>query len=265
MSPLHLVALQLDLAWHHPEANRAKVQQWLNQYAGPLDMLVLPEMFPTGFTMAARECAEPVQGPTHRWMQALAQARGCLVGGSVITEAGGQFYNRFLLMAPSGLLDYYDKRHTFRMAGENEHFTPGNRRVVVAYGGWRILLLVCYDLRFPVWSRNYRREGGMDYDLILCVANWPAARVQQWEALLIARAIENQCYVVGVNRVGQDGNGVPYSGSSMIIDPIGRPLHAAQQQETMLLGHLDRDKLTQYREKFPVWMDSDAFSLRPDG
>jgi omega-amidase len=261
MTPLHIVALQLDLVWHDPEANRARIREWVNQYHGPADLIVLPEMFPTGFTMEARQWAEPADGPTRRWMQELAWERGCLVAGSVITEEGGHFYNRFLLAEPEGLVDYYDKRHTFRMAGENEHYTPGQRRVVIEYGGWRMLLLVCYDLRFPVWSRNVRRDEGMDYDLILCVANWPAPRVQQWEALLTARAIENQCYVVGVNRVGEDGNGVPYTGSSMIIDPLGRPLSVAQRQETMLLAQLDRAQLAQYREKFPVWMDADQFSL----
>ncbi len=264
MTPLHLAALQLDLVWHHPAANRDKIWLMADQIAGPLDLLVLPEMFPTGFTMSAQEYAEPVQGPTHQWMQEQAHARDCLVGGSVITQAGDHIYNRFLLVAPDGLVDYYDKRHTFRMAGENKHYTPGQRRVVVEYQGWRMLLLICYDLRFPVWSRNFRREDGMDYDLILGVANWPASRVSQWETLLMARAIENQCYVVGVNRVGQDGNGVAYSGSSMIIDPLGRPLSTIREQETTLLARLDRDKLTQYRAKFPVWMDADTFELSPD-
>lgn len=261
MMSLHLAALQLDLAWHDPAANRDKILLMTDQIAGPLDLLLLPEMFPTGFTMSAQEWAEPAEGPTLAWIHRLAGIKGCLVGGSVITEVDGHFYNRFLLVSPDGLVDYYDKRHTFRMAGENEHYTPGQRRVVVEYQGWRMLLLICYDLRFPVWSRNFRREDGMDYDLILCVANWPAPRVSQWETLLMARAIENQCFVAGINRVGEDGNGVPYSGSSMIIDPLGRPLSSAQRQETILLAQLDRAQLEQYREKFPVWMDADAFSL----
>lgn len=259
--PFHVCALQLDLHWHQPDANRRHIRRWVDDHIGQTDLILLPEMFPTGFTMDAAPWAEPADGPTRAWMQELAWERGCLVGGSVITQAEGAYYNRFLLAGPQGLVDSYDKRHTFRMAGEHEHYASGQRRVVVEYQGWRILLLVCYDLRFPVWSRNLRRGDRMDYDLILCVANWPAPRVSQWEALLTARAIENQCYVVGVNRVGQDGNGVPYSGSSMIIDPLGRPLATAAQQETCLFAHLDREQLQQYRAKFPVWMDADPFQL----
>ncbi len=258
---MHLLALQLDLAWHDPAANRQKVAQWLSRYQGPLDLLLLPEMFTTGFSMEAKKLAEPVEGPTRNWLAELAEERGCLVGGSVITRDGEHYYNRFWLVGPDGWAAHYDKRHTFRMAGEHKHYQSGQRRVVVEYRGWRILLLVCYDLRFPVWSRNRRQADRMDYDLMLCVANWPQARVAQWEALLPARAIENQCYVAAVNRVGKDGNGVAYSGSSMLIDPLGRPLSRANETETWLLGELDRATLDHYRAQFSAWMDADDFTL----
>jgi predicted amidohydrolase len=260
-TPFHLLALQLDLRWQQPDANRTHIRRWVENYVGEADLILLPEMFTTGFTMEAEAWAEPVDGPTCRWMQELAQERGCLVGGSVITQEQGKCYNRFLLAEPTGSVAHYDKRHTFRMAQEHEHYQAGQRRVVVDYQGWRMLLLTCYDLRFPVWSRNRRQDDHMDYDLILCVANWPAARGSQWQALLTARAIENQCYVVGVNRVGQDGNEVAYAGGSMIIDPLGRPLATAAHQETLLLGQLDRAQLEQYRRQFPVWMDADSFTL----
>ena len=258
---MHLLALQLDLAWHDAATNRAKVARYLEQYQGPLDLLLLPEMFTTGFSMEAARWAEPVDGPTVTWMAEWAEQRQCLIAGSVITEEEGHYYNRFWVLGPGGYRQHYDKRHTFRMAGEHEHYQPGQERVVIEYQGWRILLLICYDLRFPVWSRNRRQGEGLEYDLMLCVANWPQARVAQWEALLVARAIENQCYVAAVNRVGQDGNDLPYSGRSMIIDPRGEPLVAARHQETTLYAELSQERLAYYRQKFPFWLDADAFTI----
>jgi len=258
---MDLLALQLDLVWHDPEANRKKVENWLDRYSGPYDLILLPEMFTTGFSMEAEQLAEPDMGPTYKWMQELAWTRGAAIGGSLITEENGTYTNRFYFISPEGDVHYYDKRHTFRMAGEHEQYESGQSRVVVEYKNWRILLLICYDLRFPVWARNRVDGDTLEYDLIALVANWPQPRIDQWETLIKARAIENQCYVAAVNRVGEDGNGHPYSGSSMIVNPLGKPIVYAHSQEGLLHAALSKKDLAFWRNKFPFWMDSDAFSL----
>lgn len=259
---MHILGLQLDLIWHDPKGNRDKVEAHLGNYQGPLDLLLLPEMFTTGFSMEAEDNAEPANGPTVQWMHELAKKRDCLIGGSLITEDAGTFFNRFYLVGPNDWQAHYDKRHTFRMAGEHENYDSGQKRVVVEYNGWKILLLVCYDLRFPVWSRNRNTDDGLEYDLILLVANWPTPRVEQWETLVKARAIENQCYIAAINRVGEDGKGIPYSGRSMMVDPRGEALVAARHQETSILAELSQDRLNYYRERFPFWMDADEFEMK---
>ncbi len=260
---MHILILQLNLSWQNPDINRQHIQSSLDRYQGPIDLVLLPEMFTTGFSMEAADLAEPINGPTRAWLENLAWERGCLIGGSLITQVEGEYFNRFWLVGPDGWTRHYDKRHTFRMAHEHLHYTSGQQQVIVNYQGWNLLLLVCYDLRFPVWSRNryLAQEGRMAYDGILCVANWPAARKAQWDTLLRARAIENQCYVLAANRVGEDGNGVRYAGGSALIDPLGRDLALATEEETGLYGFLDREKLTKYRKKFPVWKDADQFQL----
>ena len=222
-----------------------------------VDLVVLPEMFSTGFTMSSAEMAETMHGDTVAWMRGLATQREVTIVGSVVIEDGG-YFNRMIWMQPGGRTTVYDKRHLFRMAGEHKHYEAGRDRVVATLGPWRTRLSVCYDLRFPVWLRC--RE---DYDLMLCVANWPAARQSAWGALLRARAVENQCYVVGVNRTGSDGNGIEYRGGSAVYDWNGTALVEGTDGPDVLLASLDLEALRGYRQGFPAWQDADGFELVP--
>ncbi|MEL6251859.1 MAG: amidohydrolase [Bacteroidota bacterium] len=259
---LKVIGLQLDLIWQNPEANRKHIDALLNGYQEHADIIVLPEMFTTGFTMDAASNFEELQGPTLFWMKQLAERRDALICGSVIIREDGEFFNRFLMVSPDGLIGEYNKRHLFRMADEHHHYLSGEEWVRAEYKGWRILPQVCYDLRFPVFSRNrLDAEGNLSYDLLIYVANWPTPRVNHWETLLQARAIENQAFVVGVNRVGVDGVNVPYSGSSMILDPKGKRLAFETEKEAILEATLDPEPMNAYREKFPIWKDADVFEL----
>ena len=263
MKPLQVIALQMNLSWQNPESNREKVVRMLSKYQKHADIILLPEMFTTGFTMEVENNFEEVEGPTSWWLQELARERNALVGGSVIIREKGSFYNRFLLVSPDDdAMGEYDKRHLFRMADEHDYFEAGEEWTRVMYKGWRILPQVCYDLRFPVWSRN-RLDGdnNLSYDLMLYVANWPAARSNHWKILLQARAIENLSFVMGVNRVGEDGKGIAYSGDSMILDPRGNILAHNEGEETILEATLDPAPMLEYREKFPAWRDADVFEL----
>jgi len=253
---LTVTLLQTTLAWHDPAANRAHLGEMLSGLPEPTDLVVLPEMFPTGFTMDVREQAEPMAGPTVAWMAGLARELDAAVCGSLIVEDTGRFYNRCIWMRPDGGHAHYDKRHLFRMAGEHEHFAAGAARLVVDWRGWRICPLVCYDLRFPVWSR-----GANAYDLLLYVANWPAARQSAWRALLPARAVENQCYVAGVNRIGTDGRGIAYAGDSSVHDHLGQALADLGGAPGHCSTRLDLGALHRYREKFPAHLDADPFQL----
>lgn len=255
---LKITLVQPDLLWQSPQQNREMYQQLLDQQAADTDLVLLPEMFSTGFTMDSRTAAEAMGGPTCQWLQQQAQQRHIAICGSLAITEGEQFYNRMLFTYPDGSQRYYDKRHLFRMAGEHERYQPGSERVVVEYKGWQILLQVCYDLRFPVFSRNRN-----DYDLALYVANWPAVRRQPWRTLLQARAIENLCYIAGVNRVGTDANGHDYSGDSMLVDFKGDLLiDEAPGQPFVKTYALSADDLQQFKERFPAWMDADQFSCR---
>ncbi|MEE4360086.1 MAG: amidohydrolase [Pseudomonadales bacterium] len=259
MRDLKLSLVQCATHWHDPAANRAAFAEHLAAIGSGRDLILLPEMFSTGFTMDAAGQAETMDGPTVAWMQAQAQALGAAIGGSLVIEDGGAHFNRFVLAHADGRIDHYDKRHLFRMAGEHEHYAPGRRRCIVELHGWRLCPQVCYDLRFPVFSRN---RG--DYDLLLYVANWPAARAQQWRALLEARAIENQCWLAAVNIVGTDGNAVAYAGGSGVWDPLGRlRAFGAESAQTLHLT-LDGETLDACRRSFPVWMDADRFALDAD-
>lgn len=257
MQDLRITLVQSMLHWEDAAACRAMFTEKLTGLVGTTDLVVLPEMFNTGFTMRSAEHAETMQGPTVAWMREQAVGLNAAIYGSAIIEEHGGFRNRGLFVKPDGTITHYDKRHLFRMAQEHRHFQPGEQRVVVEWLGWRILLQVCYDLRFPVFSRN---RG--DYDLCLYVANWPEARRHAWSSLLVARAIENQCYVVGVNRVGMDGKGIHYSGDSVLIGPFGDPLSdLSPHQEGTARVIADRKALEDYRERFPVGLDADAFTL----
>lgn len=264
---MHVTLLQPDLYWHDPVANRAMLEERIFNLPEQTDLIVLPEMFTTGFTMDARAVAEPMNLTTFRWLKQMAKQTGAVVTGSyVVQERGGStgwnYFNRLIWMQPDGQFDTYDKRHLFRMAGEDAVYTAGTHRLVKEWNGWRICPLICYDLRFPVWSRNQRTEStDYDYDLLLYVANWPAARRTAWNTLLQARAIENLSYVIGVNRVGDDGNGHPYTGDSAVIDFRGDVLFRQADTEITHQQTLSLDELRAFRQKFPANLDADSFTL----
>ena len=258
---LTVTLLQTALAWHDPAANRAAFAERLAQVSIPTDLIVLPEMFSTGFSMEAAALAEPLHGPTLAWMQATAATHDAVVTGSLIIRAAdGAYHNRLLWVRPDGSLSWYDKRHLFTFAGEHHHYTPGTTRLVETWRGWRICPLVCYDLRFPVWSRN---DPANPYDLLLYVANWPAARRTAWNVLLRARALENVAYCLGLNRVGTDGLGHEYAGESAVVDMRGEYLVQAGSQAVCITRTLHRDALWAFREAFPALADADAFTLVP--
>ncbi|MGM3190453.1 amidohydrolase [Dickeya dadantii subsp. dieffenbachiae] len=255
MSTLKVTLLQQPLVWMDGPANLSHFDDLLGEMTGR-DLIVLPEMFTTGFAMEAAKSSleQPV---VEAWLKQWALRSNALVGGSVAVQTGKGAVNRFLLANPQGRVYQYDKRHLFRMAGEHEYYQSGQTREIVEWRGWRILPLICYDLRFPVWSRNRQ-----DYDLALYVANWPAPRALHWKTLLAARAIENQAYVAGCNRVGTDGNGHSYQGDSLIIDAQGAILASApEHQPARLDAELSLEALQSYREAFPAWRDADKFGL----
>lgn len=252
---MKITLVQSRPEWMAPERNRSALTAVLRS-AGPADLFILPEMFATGFCVEPCGVAEPEGGPTLQWMARVAAERNAALVGSVAVECGGRFYNRLYLVEPDGEVHAYDKRHLFGYGGEQRYFTAGGRRVVVPFRGVRILLQVCYDLRFPVWARN---RG--DYDLAVYVACWPASRREAWKILLQARAVENQCYVAGVNRVGDDPR-CTYAGDSRVIDPYGKVLAAcAEGGADCVSVTIDREALERFRKKFPVLDDADAFTL----
>lgn len=255
MSTLKITVLQQPLEWMDGAANLRFFDELLAGIDGR-DLIILPEMFTTGFAMEAAKSSLP-EAQVVSWLQSKAKAAHAMVAGSAALQTEKGAVNRFLLVEPNGTVHHYDKRHLFRMAGEHEHYLAGERREVIEWRGWRILPQVCYDLRFPVFSRNQN-----DYDLALYVANWPAPRALHWQALLQARAIENQAYVAGCNRVGTDGNGHQYSGDSRIISPQGEILAAGEpHQPARLDADLSLEKVREYRETFPAWRDADSFSF----
>lgn len=258
MQDLRVTIVQSMLHWEDAEANRAMFEAKLAALKGITDLVVLPEMFTTGFSMRSNELAEAMSGPTVHWMREQAEATGAAIYGSAIITDGKDYFNRGLFVKADGDVTIYDKRHLFRFADETDHYKAGEERVVVEWKGWRILLQVCFDLRFPVFARN---RG--DYDAILYVANWPEVRRYPWSQLLIARAIENQVYVVGENRVGMDGKGIHYTGDSVVIDPRGAVIGQVEpSQEGTATVTLDRNALEDFREKFPVAKEADDFELK---
>ncbi|HSH47901.1 MAG TPA: amidohydrolase [Halomonas sp.] len=265
MSQLRTTLVQPDLRWEDPSENRRRLEEMLGDLNGDAtDLIVLPEMFATGFTMNSRAMAEPMaESATVAWLSDQARQRGCVVTGSVAIVEEGSYYNRLIWARPDGRLTHYDKRHLFRMAGEHKRYAMGASREVVELKGFRILLTVCYDLRFPVWLRQRPAKGEhFEYDAMLCVANWPAPRRHPWRVLLQARAVENLSPVIGVNRVGQDANGLSYSGDSLLVDFKGEPLIDEPRDQAFLrTGVLDLDALNAFREKFPAWQDADRFSI----
>ncbi len=252
---MKVLLLQTDIIWESPERNRDHIEEMVCT-AADADLVLLPEMFTTGFTMSPSALGERDGAPTLEWMLALARERGAAIGGSIATGEGGKYYNRFHFVRPDGTYDVYDKRHLFGYAGEDREYTAGAGRVVAEYRGVRILLQICYDLRFPVFSRN---RG--DFDMIVYAANWPASRIAVWDTLLRARAIENACYVAGVNRAGADPAAI-YDGHTVLLDFKGNPIASARTAgEEAVAGYIDMTQLAAFREKFPVHRDADRFAL----
>ncbi|WP_447651731.1 amidohydrolase [Pseudomonas abietaniphila] len=256
LSNLNIALVQTTLVWHDCKANHAHFEELLEQAQGA-DLVILPEMFTTGFSMDSETLAEPENGVTSKWLLAQAKRINAVVTGSIIVRAAdGSHRNRLLWARPDGELLHYDKRHLFRMAGEHEHYSPGERQVQFELKGWRIRPLICYDLRFPVWSR-----GAQDTDLLLYTANWPGARRQHWNRLLPARAIENLCYVAAVNRIGTDGKGFAYTGDSQVLDFQGESLLNIGEADGVFHGSLSAESLSAYRQKFPAYLDADTFEI----
>lgn len=258
---LRVALIQGDTRWHDPAGNREYYGARVLAYAGRAHLIVLPETCTSGFTNATLEQAEDRSGPSMHWLADLARTTGAVVTGSLVIAEGGRYYNRLIWMRPDGSHAQYDKRHLFRMAREQERYAPGRERLVVELHGWRVCPLICYDLRFPVFSRNRHDGSGFDYDLALYVANWPAVRQHAWQTLLRARAIENLCYVVGVNRVGIDGNQLSYAGGSVALDYLGQPRIEFGARSQDAVTALTRDDLIEHRQRFPAHLDADRFAL----
>lgn len=254
---LKVAVFQLDSVWEDAPANRAKIDQFLSNVPENTDVVFLPEMFPTGFSMNVSELAESMDSETIRWMKQRCREYQLALCGSLIIREDEKYFNRLVFVEPSGEIHFYNKRHLFTMGNEESHFEQGTERLIVTYKGWRICPLICYDLRFPVWARN-RNE----YDILVYSVNWPQARTEVWNTLLKARAIENQAYVVGANRVGVDGNSITYSGNSQLIDAKGNVLASIEDfAENMATSQFSYSELIQFRIDFPVLNDADEFSI----
>lgn len=256
MQDLKVVAIQTSLAWESIDDNLKALSSRINTIASNPDLIILPEMFSTAFSMNSTELAENMDGTAVNWMAEIAAKTHAVITGSLIIKEGDHFYNRLIWMRPDGTHSHYDKRHLFRMMDEDQHFSPGSDRIIVELGGWKICPLICYDLRFPVWSRN-----NDEYDCLIYVANWPEPRREAWRTLLRARAHENQAYVIGLNRVGKDANDIEFAGDSVILDPKGNVISEGLDKEALIVGSLSYQELVEFREKFPMHLDADKFSV----
>ncbi|MEN8186898.1 MAG: amidohydrolase [Bacteroidota bacterium] len=257
MSNLSVALVQTDIVWEDTANNLNNLSKKLASISEKVDLIVLPEMFTTGFTMNVDSVKEKIEGEAYNWMKKMSQKLDCAIYGSVITEDEGGIYNRGYFFFPDGSHKIYDKKHLFTLAGEDKVFTAGSTRKVIDYKGWKIMPQICYDLRFPVWSRN-----NLEYDLLLYIASWPKKRKFHWNSLLPARAIENMSYVVAVNRVGSDDNNLDYSGNSKAIDYSGEIVAAAKEEtEEIVIVHLDKEKQSNFREQFAFLKDMDDFII----
>ncbi len=253
---MKLALIQSDIVWEDKNANIKQLEQYIEQIKSDVSIILLPEMFTTGFTMQSEKYAETMDGETVLWMKKQAKSKNALIIGSVIILELGKYYNRLILAFPDGHLKHYNKKHLFTMGEEPKHYSAGNEPLEFEYLGLKIKAIICYDLRFPVWCRN-----ASNYDLLICVANWPEVRSYPWRQLLIARAIENQCYVAAVNRVGLDGNNINHSGNSMVVDAKGEVLQEMVTTAGIIIQQIDLELLKQFRMQFPVLKDQDAFSF----
>ena len=262
MSTLSITTIQTNLHWEDKSANLKMLEEKINSILEKTEVVVLPEMFSTVFSMKPELLAETMDGETIQWMKRVSAQKKIILTGSVIIKDGEDYFNRLIWMLPTGQYGVYDKRHRFAFAGEDNHYTAGSKRLIASVKGWKINLQVCYDLRFPVWARQQPKAEGTEYDVLIYVANWPERRSHAWKTLLQARAIENQCYVVGVNRVGNDGNNIYHSGDSMVIDPMGEVLYTKKDDEDIFTTLLDKDHLQTIREKLPFLKDADDFKIQ---
>ena len=261
MSSLTITLIQTNVSWQNKAANLAMFKSKIEAIEEHTEIVVLPEMFTTGFSMQPELFAETMDGETVQWMKDIAAANKIILTGSIIIKEHDNYFNRLIWMLPNGQFGYYDKRHLFAYAGEHEHYTAGKKRLIASVKGWKINLQICYDLRFPVWCRQQATETETEYDLLLYVANWPERRSHAWKTLLCARAIENQCYVVGVNRVGDDGKNIYHSGNSLIIDPLGQVLYHKADDEDVFTMTLQKEDVDKVRAQFPFWKDADLFTI----
>ena len=262
MSKLKITLIQTDLYWEDVDANLAMLEEKIAQIANT-DLIVLPEMFNTGFSMNVDKLAEPLNFKTFRWMNQMARLKNAAICGSYIVNEKTNFYNRLYFVKPSGTFDFYDKRHLFRMGDEHRTYTEGKRKMIGDYKGFKILPLICYDLRFPVWSKNrvVSSTGDLEYDVLIYVANWPAPRTDVWDALLKARALENQCFVLGVNRTGSDEMGIDYNGHSALYDYKGTLQNDLSNLPDIYSLEINLDDLTKFRKRFPAYLDWDKFDI----
>ena len=274
MSTLTITTIQSNLIWEEKSANLRLLEQKIAGIEEKTEIVILPEMFSTGFSMRPEALAETMDGETVEWMKRVSRENGVVLTGSIMIEEDGNYFNRLIWMLPNGQYGLYDKRHLFAFGEEDQHYSAGNKRLIASVKGWKINLQVCYDLRFPVWARNRVFDSAQtpeqntstplsvyEYDVLIYVANWPERRSHAWKTLLCARAIENQCYVVGVNRVGSDANNIYYSGNSLIIDPLGQVLYHMADEEDVNTITLQKEMLEEVRSKFPFWKDADSFNI----
>lgn len=261
MSTLTITTVQTHLHWEDRAANLAMLEKKIMGIKEKTEVVFLPEMFSTGFSMQPSRFAETMDGETVQWMKKVAGEKRIILAGSIMVSVDGNYFNRLIWMLPNGQYGVYDKRHLFAYAGEHEHYTPGNKRLIASVKGWKINLMVCYDLRFPVWARQHSEGEEAEYDVLVYLANWPDRRRKAWQTLLQARAIENQSYVVGVNRVGDDALGNHHSGDTMVVDALGEVLYHKEEEEDVFTITLQKDKLEAVREKLPFLKDADHFTL----
>lgn len=253
---MKIALIQTSLTWEDPIENRSHLSQKINGFMDDVDLIVLPEMFSSGFTMNPKNIAETMQGGTVSWLQHMAKAKNCAITGSLVIEEIGSFYNRLVFVFPNGEIKHYDKRHLFTLAGEDKVYTAGTQKLIVDYKGFRICPLVCYDLRFPVFARNVEK-----YDVLIYVANWPKPRVNAWDILLKARAVENMCYTIGVNRIGTDEHDHEYVGHSQAVDFLGNYLQEPEETDGVFIVELDKEKMLETRYKLAFLNDRDEFKL----
>lgn len=262
MQDLKVALIQSDLYWENIDANLASFEEKIWKIKSKPDVIVLPEMFTTGFSMNAKLLAEPMNSKTFRWMkQMAAQTKAAVLGSFIVTEKG-LYFNRFIAMLPDGTWHQYDKRHLFSLAGESRDYTPGTERLVFEWKGWRICPLICYDLRFPVWARNHWQNDAADFDLLVYVANWPAPRISAWDTLLQARAIENLSFCIGVNRTGVDGVKAEYLGHSGVYNYKGQEMAFNEGRECILEATLNYEEMAAFRHRYPFYLEADRFELR---